>query len=133
MRCLFSLTAAALLLALAGCGGGLERSVVTGKVTYKGKPLTKGQIRFIIDNQPSAMGQIENGTYRIDHLGGVPVGKGKVEIDGFEETGKVIFTGPSGEKAVEARQVLPAKYNTKTELTVEITKGENEKNFDLQP
>jgi hypothetical protein len=133
MRHVFRCAAAALLLGLAGCGDGPARSVVTGRVTYKGQPVAKGQIRFLIAGQPTAMGQIENGAYRIDHLGGVPVGSGKVEIEGFEDTGRVVFTGPTGQKVFEAKQILPDKYNTKTELTVEIKQGTNEKNFDLQP
>jgi|SRR5262245_50751999 len=133
MRPVFQCAAVVLLLALAGCSDGPARSVVTGKVTYKGQPVAKGQIRFLIADRPTAMGQIENGTYRIDHLGGVPVGTGKVEIEAFEDTGKAVFTGPTGEKVFEARQILPEKYNTKTELTVEIKKGTNEKNFDLPP
>ena len=80
------------------------------------------------------MGQISKGTYRIDHLGGVPVGSGKVEIEGFEDTKKVVFTSVDGKKVKEANQVLPAKYNEKSELKVEITAGgNNEKNFELTP
>jgi hypothetical protein len=123
------------LLALAlGCGGGPRRVVVHGKVTFKGQPLSDGQIRFIIDNRPTAMGQIKKGMYRIDHQGGVPVGSGKVEIEGFEDTKRVAFTSIDGKKTMEARQILPAKYNEKSELKVEITAGgPNEKNFDLTP
>jgi hypothetical protein len=133
MRIVLRCAAVALLLILAGCNEGPARAVVSGKVTYKGTPLAKGQIRFLIDNRPSSMGQIENGSYRIDYQGGVPVGSGKVEIEGFEDTAKVVFTGPTGEKVHEAKQILPDKYNKKTELTVEIKNGENEKNFDLTP
>lgn len=133
MRVVMRCAAVALLLILAGCNEGPARAIVAGKVTYKGAPLAKGQIRFLIDNRPSSMGQIENGSYRIDYHGGVPVGSGKVEIEGFEDTAKVVFTGPTGEKVHEAKQILPEKYNKKTELTVEIKNGDNEKNFDLTP
>ena len=134
MRFVSRCAAAALLLALAGCSDGPARTVVTGKVTFKGAPVAKGQIRFLINDRPSAMGQIENGTYRIDHLGGVPVGSGKVEIEGFEDTGKVVWTGPAGDKVHEARQILPKKYNEKSELTVTIPPGrQHEQNFDLAP
>jgi len=124
------------LLAVAlGCGkGGVRREVVQGKVTFKGQPLDAGQIRFLIDDRPTAMGQISKGAYKIDHLGGVPVGSGKVEIEGFEDTGKVVFTSIDGKKTMEANQILPAKYNAKSELKVEISAGAtNEKNFDLTP
>lgn len=117
-----------------GCwNSGPARAVVHGKVSYKGQPVNEGTIRFIIDNRPTAQGQISKGLYRIDHDGGVPVGSGKVEIDAFEDTKKAAFTSIDGKKVMEARQILPAKYNEKSELKVEITSGENEKNFDLTP
>jgi len=135
MRAAWKGAAVTLLLALTGCGrDGPAREVVTGKVTYKNQPVAKGSIRFLIADRPSAAGEIENGTYRIDHHGGVPVGSGKVEIEGFEDTGKVVFTGPTGQKVHEAKQVLPAKFNTASQLKVEVTAGgPNEKNFDLTP
>ena len=133
LRRLALAAALGLLVAVLGCGSG-GRVVVQGKVTYKGQPVNEGQIRFLIDNQPTAMGQISKGTYKIDHRGGVPVGSGKVEIEAFEDTGKVVFTSIDGKKTVEAKQILPAKYNTRSELTVETTPGgPNEKNFDLTP
>lgn len=118
-----------------GCwNSGPARSVVHGKVSYKGQPVKEGTIRFLIDNMPSSQGQISNGSYRIDHNGGVPVGSGKVEIEAFEDTNKPVFTSIDGKKVMEARQILPAKYNEKSELKVEITSAsENEKNFELTP
>ncbi len=118
-----------------GCGDrGPAREVVRGTVTYKGQPVNEGTIRFVIDNRPTAIGQISKGIYKIDHHGGVPVGSGRVEIEAFEDTKKTVFIGVGGKKVQEARQVLPAKFNEKSELTVEITAGgENEKNFDLTP
>lgn len=118
-----------------GCGkGDVRRAIVQGKVTFKGQPIEKGQIRFVIDNRPTAMGEVNKGMYKIDHLGGVPVGSGKVEIEGFEDTKNVVFTSIDGKKTVEAKQFLPAKFNEKSELKVEITaSGPNEKNFDLMP
>ncbi|MGL4552563.1 MAG: hypothetical protein ACRC33_15430 [Gemmataceae bacterium] len=135
LRRLAAAAALGLLVAALGCGpGGIRREVVHGKVTFKGQPVSAGQIRFLIDSMPTAMGQISKGAYRIDHLGGVPVGSGKVEIEGFEETKKVVFTSIDGKKTMEANQVLPAKYNEKSELKVDITAGgTNEKNFELTP
>lgn len=135
LRRLAPAAALGLLAVALGCGSGeARREVVQGKVTFKGQPVNEGQIRFVIDNRPTAMGQISKGMYKIDHLGGVPVGSGKVEIEGFEETKKVVFTSIDGKKTLEARQVLPAKYNEKSELKVEITAGgTNEKSFDLTP
>jgi hypothetical protein len=131
-----SAAALAVVATAAGCGSdGPARAVVTGKVTYQGKPVTDGMIRFQIAGRPSAMGKISDGTYLIDHHGGVPVGSGKVEIEGFEETGKVVYVGANGMTQKEGKQVLPPKYNTKSELTVEVPAGGGvvRKDFDLAP
>ena len=132
MRLLSCVAAAGLLLILSGCSD-LDRVVVSGRVTYNGQPVPKGTIRFIINDRPTAMGTIENGQYKVDHHGGVPLGTGKVEIEGFENTDKLVHGGATGVKVYEVKPILPPKYNTKTELTVEITPGNNEKNFDLTP
>lgn len=134
MPAAFRCVGAALLLILPGCGpDGPARSKVSGRVTYKGQPVSKGIIRFLIDDRPTSMGQIEMGEYTIDQNGGVPVGSGKVEIEGFEDTTKLIHSSPTGVKTYEAKQILPPKYNTTSELTVEIVRGKNKKDFDLQP
>lgn len=126
--------AAFCLLAALGCSNEPRREVVRGKVTFKGQPVNEGMIRFLIDNRASAQGKINKGEYRIDEHGGVPVGSGKVEIEAFEDTSKVVYASIDGKKVHEARQILPAKYNEKSELKVEITAGgANEKNFDLMP
>jgi hypothetical protein len=103
-------------------------------VSYAGQPIQVGTIRFLIDDRPSALGRIEKGHYRIDVNGGVPVGTGRVEIEGFEETDKVIFVGVGGKTQREARPIVPAKYNRQSTLTTTITAGKvNEVNFELTP
>jgi len=134
MRIAFGCAAVVAVAALAGCGrDGPARSEVSGRVTFKGQPVSKGKIVFLIANGPTAMGDIKDGAYRIDHHGGVPVGSGKVEIESFQDTDKLVHANPTGVKVYETKQVLPPKYNTKTELTIEITRGTSEKNFDLDP
>lgn len=123
---------------LAGCGGtsgtpAPERVVVTGAVKFKGDSVKTGQISFLPQKGPVAMGPISEGTYRIDSKGGVPVGSCKVEILGYEETGKEIIVGAGGKKEKETKQIIPAKYNTKSTLMVKIEAGnENTHDFDLK-
>ena len=79
------------------------------------------------------MGPVSEGIYRIDWKGGVPVGECKVEILGYEETGKEVIVGAGGKTEKETHQVLPAKYNTKSTLSVTVEEGrENQHDFDLE-
>jgi hypothetical protein len=49
MQRLATAAALGLLVAALGCGGGVRRAVVHGKVSFNGKPVNEGQIRFVID------------------------------------------------------------------------------------
>lgn len=136
VRCRVATFNVLLMVLMAGCGAnetGPDRSITSGKVSYKGKPVAAGQIRFIPVSGPTAQGSITNGAYLIDQRGGVPLGKCKVELESHEETGKEVAIGAGGKTQKETVQVLASKYNTATTLTVEITKGKpNVHNFDLE-
>jgi hypothetical protein len=68
--------AAVLTLAALGCGG---RGDVSGKVTYKGKPLVFGTVQFEASDKSFKQGTIsEDGSYSIQ---GVPVGEAKVAFN----------------------------------------------------
>lgn len=122
---------------LMGCGPGgppePERAVVFGEVTYQGKPIQDGVIRFISDAGPSAQGPIRAGVYRIDHKGGVPVGDCRVEIEAYQEqdikdVGTTLIEMP---KRIGV-QILPERYNTKSTLRIDIVSGQqNEHDFNL--
>lgn len=67
----------AALVGLVGCGGPkVEKTYVTGSVTYQGKPLPTGTIAFVNENTV-ATGQITNGTYTVPE---VAVGPNKISI-----------------------------------------------------
>lgn len=125
-------------LVMAGCGGrsgtpAPERAVVTGVVKFNGNLVKTGQISFLPQKGPVAMGPISEGAYRIDAKGGVPVGSCKVEILGYEETGKEVIVGAGGKKDKETKQIIPTKYNTKSAVMVTIeADNENHHNFDLK-
>lgn len=128
---------AALAIGLAGCGGSGPpepvRAVVSGEVTYLGKPVEDGVIRFVSDKGPSAQGPIRNGSYRIDHKGGVPVGNCRVEIQGYEEQdikdiGSTVIQMPK----VVGVPIIPERYNAQSTLKVEVRADqENQHDFNL--
>lgn len=80
-----------LLVGLTGCGGesGPHRSNVRGNVTYKGKPVPKGLIRFTPDQSrknegPGAAAEIIDGFYETSSGRGVVSGPHTVLISGFD-------------------------------------------------
>jgi len=130
-------------LALAGCSAStdpvdtLPRKGVTGTVTLDGQPLAQGKIVF----DPAAGGQgpggaatadIADGKYTIEKaLGPVP-GKYKVSISSRPS----IKFGPGQEPGTRPKldpEKVPAKYNTESTLTHEITdQSTNTADFDLK-
>ena len=130
---------------LAGCGrSGPERVIVSGTVSYNGKPVSDGFIRFVplpTYHVPTTGTTITDGKYCADVRGGVPVGIHKIQITAFRklsaaEKKKVMMSPtrpPSATLDDHRQQWLPAKYNTKTELEIPIESGSREiaKNFKL--
>jgi hypothetical protein len=124
-------------LALAGCSSSDSgRSRVQGAVSYGGEAVDDGGIAFIpVEGgaaQVRATGEIRDGHYNLDGSRGPYPGKYRVEIFWYKKTGRQIAS-PSG-KAVkdETKQVIPAKYNDKTELKVEVKLGRNTLDFELK-
>lgn len=124
--------------AITGCGSG-SRSSVEGTVTFDGQSVDGGSITFLPEsgdkNASPASGQIIDGKYAIDSERGPAPGKYKVEIIWKKKTGKQIPNASDpGTSVDETKQVIPQKYNSKTELTCEIKSGSNKNvNFELKP
>jgi len=126
-----------------GCGGGdrgPERVVVSGTVTYNGKPVSEGMIRFVPDEKspvPSAGAPITDGKYKVDGHGGVPIGTFQIQIEAFRIPATPLANRaramPPIGGAAERQQYLPEKYNVSTKLELTIQPGSRAitKNFDL--
>ena len=123
---------------LAGCKPpGLERAVITGKVTYQDEPVQRGQLRFVpIEGTqgPPAGATIEAGSYTVKALGGVPVGTARVKIKAYHDID--MPGGPPTPAATmgvrPGKQYLPDKYNKQSELNVTIAAGEQTLDFELE-
>jgi hypothetical protein len=116
---------------LTGCGGGDNMADVTGTVTVDGATPEKGSMTFIPADgkSPTAGGEIVNGKYSAR----VPLGTAKVQIRVPKVVGKKkLYNTPDSPVQDIFEEVLPAKYNEKTELTVEVKPGKNEKNWELK-
>jgi hypothetical protein len=131
MRQTQSIVYAAVLLALAGCGSRdqISRVIVCGDVTFDGQPVKNGQINFYpLGETPGGVAgaPIVAGKYQVENKGGVPVGKHRVEVEGYRAP------PPLADPDAGRVQFLPAKFNQQTELTVEISDS-SDQNFHLKP
>ena len=128
---------------LTGCGGGgPERVIVSGTVTFNEQPLEQGTIRFrpIEGTQaPSGGAQIVAGKYTVDARGGLDVGTYQVTI--VAERIDPAYDGPVETESIDLQrgpprqQYIPARYNTRSELrlTIEPGSGPLTKDFELTP
>jgi len=129
------LTVAVLTVCLSGCGENDGRATVRGSITFADEPVERGTISLIPaegTKGPSTGGNIEMGEYTILENGPMP-GKYKVTIEAYRNTGKMVQTEAMGKivEVEETEQFIPAKYNTNTELLIEIDAGRNDHDFAL--
>lgn len=115
----------------AGCDNG-SNARVTGTVTVDGAPLDKGAIRLVpLDGKSGTAGaEIENGEFYIEKAPATAV---RVEISAPRVVGKrKAYDDPQSPVIDVTKETLPEKYNVRSELKKDVTKGENEFNFDLK-
>jgi hypothetical protein len=107
-----------------GCGGAPETVDVSGKVTFDGEPVADGQIEF----EPQGAGRmafaaITAGQYATPRDRGVQPGNYLVRITASRPTGKKAdadsFIRDEAAAAIN-EQFVPAKYNSASELQIEI-------------
>lgn len=139
-----------LALVAVGCQKGPDMGIVKGQVTMDGEPLANALVTFTpAEGGPAATGTTDaNGQYELLSLGqkGAVLGQHKVTITTLQETPEGIDEemteeeymkmveeggGPAAYKDAEITEKIPAKYNTQSELTAEVTSGENTINFEL--
>jgi hypothetical protein len=118
----------AALVACLGCGepNPLGRRAVHGAVTYQGKPIDYGAIQFAPEDPQHGVGSgamIENGKYQIKASQGLPPGSYHVMISAPDRGKQEKVEGPPGDERTLAIERIPAKYNLKTTLKLEVPKG----------
>lgn len=125
-RHLIVLSSVVAFVATTGCGpkraARPDRAVVTGTVTYQGKPLPGGIITFTGANGDTEGGMLrENGSFYVENA---PVGETKVSVD------PEAIKPELGSRYVK----LPTKYLTAetTDLKFKVEAGNNKADFALQ-
>jgi hypothetical protein len=130
-----------MLMPLLGCRktGELEMVVVSGTVTYQGKPIEEGEIRLVPTGDtkgPTSASFIRGGHYEIIARGGVPVGTHRVEIHAARSVpgaAPVVDRPGMAPGSLPKEQYLPKKYNDSSELKATIESGRRKitKDFNL--
>lgn len=121
-------------LSLIGCSEAGIPAALHGTVTFEGKPVEQGAIRFATEDGtpgPGGVGEIQNGRYEVAENVGLKSGKYVVMIYGFRETGRTIQVDDNSPPRKEERQYLPRRYNDATQETIELAPGDNLKDFVL--
>jgi hypothetical protein len=135
MRALCLPALAAGFLFLIGCAG--NSAEVSGTVLLDGEPIPEGSITFIPvegTTGPGVGAVITNGQYHIPSNKGVTVGKNRVELRAFKNTGRKVQdpTGKRGTMTDERIPAFPPEYNDKSEIVRDIQKGANTVDFDVK-
>ncbi|WP_417384932.1 hypothetical protein [Gimesia sp.] len=118
-----------------GCGGvadAPERRIVTGEVLYQNQPIEKGTIRFIPQpSGPVASARIENGAYRVENKGGVPLGDHRIEIRSAAGGTELVEAEVMPDKNAAPVTAIPPKYNDNSTLNAVVKSGEGELQLDF--
>jgi len=115
-------------LALAGCKGKPTGSV-SGKVTYKGQPLTTGEVQFYAPEKGAGAGGKLDGSGNYTLQGAIDVGTYKVYVQ--PPVPEQLPPGTPPPKAAPFN--IPPKYQTpqSTPLTKEVKAGNNDIPIDI--
>jgi len=126
-----------------GCGSKgdqPELGTVHGTVTLDGQPLVGVAVVFQPDNGRPSRGTTDaEGKYELIYIRqtkGAKVGPHRVEIAPSEEGGVEEIEGDVDENAAgskpAAKSKVPSRYNSKSELNVDVKSGANKIDFDLK-
>jgi hypothetical protein len=132
-RALGAVVALAGIALVVGCGDEGKTADVSGTVTYDGKEIEDGSITFYPADGKGQTGGgiIKNGRYTATK---VPIGATKVVISSSKVVGhKKLYPTPDSPTQAVTAEALPAKYSDKdkSELSFEVKRGQNEKNWEL--
>jgi hypothetical protein len=136
---LFVCAALGLAVGCTGSGDDLPREAVSGTVTLDNQPLANGSISFMPPvaggTATSGGSTITNGKFSFPRETGLVPGSYNVAIYASQQSAE--RTKPAqvggGKRSELAKELIPAKYNSQTELKSEIKKGGgNDLTFTLQ-
>ena len=127
--------ATAALVAVGCSNAGPELAQVRGRITLDGKPLRDAAVMFVPETGRPATARTDlDGVYELAYTQGnrgALLGTHEVRISTYRPG----YEGETPEgvrrSITERPERVPARYNEESELSVEVTPGNNEFNFDL--
>jgi hypothetical protein len=130
-------TALAFALALSpGCSDAPEHPPtlpVSGKVSYKGQPVTKGTVTFVSDDGQTAVGEIQpDGTYSLSTFGqndGTVLGHHRVSVVASDADPTLMPGSSKGYKP--PKDLVPKKYGDAVSSGLEATVSREKSSFDF--
>ena|SRR5438045_909386 len=129
--CMLAMLALAIAMVQAGCNQGPATGTVTGDVTLDGQAVKDGHVLFtpLDGNGQTGGGAIHDGKFKAE----VPVGKMKVELHGNKVVGKrKAYDTPESPWEDDVAELLPPKYNFKSDLTLDVKKGSQDVKYELK-
>jgi hypothetical protein len=122
----------AALIFASGCNRGPTMGTVRGEVTLDGQPLKEGRVLFTpVDGQGQTGGAtIADGKFTAE----VPLGKMQVQINANKVVGrKAAYEGvPNSPMYDEVVELIPARYNAHSEITLEVKPGTQDAKYELK-
>ncbi len=131
LRVVWLIAVCAVSMAGSGCSSDSGKGTVSGTVTLDGQPLQSGLIRFVpVDGRtPTAEATITDGEFSAD----VPLGEKQVSISAPKVVGKrPAYQTPNAPMIDIIEELLPARYNVTSQLTLNVTGGRQDAPFDLK-
>jgi hypothetical protein len=103
---------------------------VSGKVMYKGKPLTQGQIVMVHNSGKMCASEIQSdGSYRLEAV----VGENKIMVDSRDQKNLSQISPRQGRPLQRATSTVPERYSDymSSGLKLMVVEGTNHHDFDL--
>ena len=120
---------------LVGCSSRPALVQISGVVRFEGRPLAKGEIRFLPKPgtaAPANGARIVDGRYRVTARGGLLPGGYRVEIESGSTTGSEPAMPEPGAGPPQAPLAIPARYNVESTLEAEISGEPREQSLDYE-
>jgi hypothetical protein len=130
-KCAASAALGLLAFSLVGCGSSKTKVEVTGKVTYQGKPIELGNIKFdpIDKNLQPDGSEIREGIYHVK----LPIGPALVSVSGVRKVGETkVYDTPNSPMRAKYEEFVPKKYSREPEITADIKADTKQLDFDLK-
>jgi len=116
---------------IAGCGSPEGQGMVTGTVTLDEAPLAEGVVRFVaVDgDSPTASAPVTKGKF----VARLPVGQMRVSFSAPKVVGtRQMYDTPDSPVVDVVEELLPGRYNVRSELTLDVEQGSQEVSFPLE-